>query len=224
MSHTQQRRLTVWQLIGGLLLSMGMLYSFAQPSAPPTVITASQIAKAKQKYGILAARRLQAWQQLVNDSYDLPEKLKLIKVNNFFNEVNFVSDIKHWHKKDYWATPIEFLDTDGGDCEDFVIAKYFTLRALGVSEKKLYLTYVKAIRLNQAHMVLTYFKTPKSIPLVLDNLNDRILPATQRRDLIPVYSFNGEGLWLAKQRGKGQLVPGGERKLKQWHSLLKRMQ
>ena len=176
----------LWFLTSTLLLGFSILTPFAQPHSPPTVVTAAQIAKVKQKYGMLAARRLQAWQQLVNDSYDLPEKLKLIKVNNFFDEVNFVSDLKHWHKKDYWATPIEFLATDGGDCEDFVIAKYFTLLALGVSKKKLYLTYVKAIRLNQAHMVLTYFKTPKSIPLVLDNLNDRILPATQRRDLIPV--------------------------------------
>lgn len=134
-----------------------------------------------------------------------------------------MSDQQHWGKLDYWATPIEFLATDGGDCEDYVIAKYFTLRAVGVPESKLYLTYVKAIRLNQAHMVLTYFKKATSIPLVLDNINPRILPATQRRDLIPIYSFNGEGLWLAKQRGKGKAVSGGEKQLKQWNDLLKRM-
>ena len=115
------------------------------------------------------------------------------------------------------------LSTDAGDCEDYTIAKYFTLKALGVSEKKLYLTYVKAIRLNQAHMVLTYFKTPQSIPLVLDNINKKILKATKRKDLVPVYSFNGDGLWLAKQRGKGRSVSGGTKKLKAWNNLLERL-
>jgi hypothetical protein len=69
-------------------------------------------------------------------------------------------------------------------------------------------------------MVLTYFKTPKSIPLVLDNYNKRILPATKRRDLIPIYSFNGESLYLAKQQGLGQKVPSGNRKNKKWLKLL----
>ena len=82
---------------------------------------------------------------------------KLEKVNRFFNQVNFVSDAIHWQKKDYWATPIEFLASDGGDCEDFALAKYFTLKMLGVPEKKLNLTYVKAWKLNQSHMVLTYY-------------------------------------------------------------------
>jgi predicted transglutaminase-like cysteine proteinase len=209
-----------WGLIGLLLCALTLS---AAPKKPPVVVTPVQIAKVKQKYGLLAANRLKAWQALVEEVYDLPEKLKLIKVNNFFNQVPYVSDQQHWGKLDYWATPIEFLATDGGDCEDYVIAKYFTLRAVGVPESKLYLTYVKAIRLNQAHMVLTYFKTPTSIPLVLDNINPRILPATQRRDLIPIYSFNGDGLWLAKQRGKGKAVSGGEKQLKQWNDLLKRM-
>ncbi|WP_232023468.1 transglutaminase-like cysteine peptidase [Thiomicrorhabdus aquaedulcis] len=138
--------------------------------------------------------------------------------------MRFISDIDHWGIKDYWATPVEFLATDAGDCEDYVIAKYFTLKALGVAESKLYLTYVKAVKLNQAHMVLTYFENPKSIPLVLDNLNSKIFPATQRKDLLPVYSFNGDGLWLAKERGKGQSVSSGTSKLTQWNNLLKKLE
>lgn len=84
------------------------------------------------------------------------------------------------------------------------------------------MTYVKALRPNQAHMVVTYYSTPKAIPLVLDNLIADILPATQRKDLIPVYSFNGSGLWLAKSRGKGQKVGKSDR-LKRWQNLLDRM-
>lgn len=207
-----------------ILLLSSISLSWAVPSKAPQVITQQEIQQVKQQYGPLAANRLKAWQELVNENYQKPENIKLDKVNRFFNEARFVSDAEHWKQKDYWATPVELLATDAGDCEDFVIAKYFTLKAMGVAESKLYLTYVKAIRLRQAHMVLTYFKTPKSVPLVLDNINYRIVPATQRRDLIPIYSFNGDGLWLSKQRGKGAPVKGGTKKLENWNRLLKRMQ
>lgn len=172
---------------------------------------------------MLAKNRMIAWQKMVDKAYGKPEKLQLKLVNDFFNDVPYRTDPKHWKRKDYWATPIEFLGTDAGDCEDYVIAKYFTLKALGVPENKLYLNYVKHKTLKVAHMVLTYFKTPKSIPLVLDNYNSRIVKATQRRDLLPIYSFNGDGLWLSKQRGKGKPVKGGTSKLKKWNSLLQKI-
>jgi len=95
---------------------------------------------------------------------------------------------------------LEFLATGAGDCEDFAIAKYFTLLELGVDESKMRITYVKSLRRNQPHMVLTFFASPKSVPEVLDNLIPEIKPATQRSDLLPVYSFNGTGLWTAKAR------------------------
>ena len=136
--------------------------------------------------------------------------------------MEFVEDIDHWGNKDYWATPIEFLGTQGGDCEDFTIAKYFTLKAMGIEEEKLNLTYVKALTYNVHHMVLTYFSTPGSEPLVLDNIVADIKPASQRRDLLPIYSFNGTGLWLAKQRGRGKLA-GSSSRLKRWQDLVQRM-
>lgn len=216
--------LTRWQTFLILLTSLflvGLVIADAQKQT--VVITPEQIAKATKKYGPIAGKRFEAWQQLVDDNINKSERIKLEKVNDFFNHVLWVSDKKHWGKSDYWATPIEFLGTDAGDCEDFTIAKYFTLKALGVPEKKLYLTYVKATRINQAHMVLTYFKKPRSIPLVLDNINKRILKANKRKDLVPIYSFNGDGLWLAKERGKGKAVSGGTKKLKKWNSLLQKM-
>jgi len=216
-----KKQLGLEMLIFGFILVLGLSWGMA--NASPQVVSQQEIQDAVQKYGLFAGRRLQAWQQLVDNNIDLPEITKLKNVNDFFNEVRFIDDIIHWKQKDYWATPVEMLSTDAGDCEDYTIAKYFTLKALGVSEKKLYLTYVKAIRLNQAHMVLTYFKTPQSIPLVLDNINKRILKATKRNDLVPVYSFNGDGLWLAKQRGKGRSVSGGTKKLKAWNNLLERL-
>jgi predicted transglutaminase-like cysteine proteinase len=147
---------------------------------------------------------------------------QLYEINRFFNKIDFVDDMQHWGKNDYWATPVEFLATNGGDCEDFTIAKYFSLIELGVASEKLRLMYVTATRPRQAHMVLAYYETPKSVPLVLDNINRRILPATQRRDLIPIYSFNGDGLWRAKSKGQGrQLQAKNNNSL--WQDLTERM-
>jgi predicted transglutaminase-like cysteine proteinase len=179
----------------------------------------------EEKYGGSAVERLRNWQTLIR-SGDVKNKSvqdKLQQVNDFFNQVRFIDDIRHWGEMDYWATPVELLATNGGDCEDFAIAKYLTLKELGVPTEKLRITYVKALRINQAHMVLTFYETPGSEPLVLDNLNTEILPASQRDDLVPVYSFNGDNLWLSKElRGRGQLVGGSER-IKRWKELQQRM-
>jgi len=175
----------------------------------------------EKRYGPEARERLLDWQNLVQTT-EGDDRTKLERVNRFFNVLHFVDDAIHWKKNDYWATPIEFLASKGGDCEDFAIAKFFTLIKLGVAEDKLTLTYVKAVRLNQAHMVLTYYPAPGAEPLVLDNLIETILPSSQRSDLLPVYSLNGSGLWLAKQRGKGKLIGDSDR-LKRWRELLDRM-
>jgi predicted transglutaminase-like cysteine proteinase len=176
----------------------------------------------QKTYGPGAVKRLESWQDLVRSDDSSSDMEKLEKVNRFFNEYPFVDDAIHWKKEDYWATPIEFIASLGGDCEDFSLAKYFTLKEMGVPEEKLYLTYVKALKLNQAHMVLTYYEKPSAEPLVLDNLNQKIIVASKRQDLLPVYSFNGDGLWLAKQRGKGKFV-GDSQRLKRWQDLKSRM-
>ena len=178
------------------------------------------INKVEKKYGAFAKKRVEALIKLMNSLKNAPEKEKLIRVNQFFNQVRYQSDMKTWGVKDYWATRMEFLGKDKGDCEDYATAKYFTLKQLGVSTSKMYLSYVKATKQKIAHMVLTYFKTKKSIPLVLDNYDKRILPATKRPDLIPIYSFNGDSLYLAKQTGLGKEVPSGVAKNKKWTRLL----
>jgi len=191
-------------------------------ASPSFSLDPATVARAEKEYGPDAARRLLAWQTLIRKNCGLDEQDKLRLVNRFFNRLAFLDDTIHWHKKDYWATPVEFLASGGGDCEDFALAKYFTLKALGVPENKMNMTYVKAIRLNQAHMVLTYYPAPGAEPLILDNLVSAIEPASHRPDLLPVYSFNGIGLWLAKQRGRGKLVGSSDR-LKRWQELLERM-
>jgi predicted transglutaminase-like cysteine proteinase len=134
-----------------------------------------------------------------------PARRQLSEVNDFFNRMHFTDDMRVWGKEDYWATPLEFLGAGAGDCDDFAMAKYLTLRQLGVPESSLRLHYVKALRLNQFHMVVTYQGAGMSMPDVLDNLNSSILPASERTDLLPIYSFNGNALWMSKR------LEGGER-------------
>lgn len=185
-------------------------------------ISNEALKKIEVEFGIASKKRVETWLKLIKLNGDLSELEKLRLVNRFINQFEFVEDIYHWGETDYWATPIEFLTTQGGDCEDFSIAKYFTLKALGIAEQRMHITYVKAVQLNQAHMVLTYFATPDAEPLVLDNLVDEIKHASQRSDLMPIYSFNGEGLWLASQRGAGKRV-GGANRVGLWRDLLHRM-
>jgi len=166
--------------------------------------------------------RLEQWKSLIDTGSQWSDIKKLTSVNDFINQFNFVDDIDHWKQEDYWATPLQTLVTKGGDCEDFAIAKYFTLSAMGLDEDKMRLTYVKALTINKAHMVVSYFEHTNSEPLVLDNLNTNIVPASQRQDLLPVYSFNGEGLWLAKREQSGQYVDDANR-LSLWQELLQTM-
>jgi predicted transglutaminase-like cysteine proteinase len=154
-------------------------------------------------------RRLGGWKELAtapkNKGLGDPEKLKL--VNDFMSETPFYCDPVLWCKEDYWAKPIEFLSNDGGDCEDFSIAKYFTLRSLGVAEDRLRIVYAVYQKpgFTGAHMVLAYYPAPDAEPMILDNINSALLPASSRPDLIPVFSFNTQGMWGAKEaKGRGQ--------------------
>lgn len=182
------------------------------------------IRNAENRYGNIgsAKNRIEEWNTLINSSLNDEDSKKLTAVNRFFNrQLRFVDDNQNWHQNDYWATPIEALIKGAGDCEDYAIAKYFTLRRLGIPSEKLRITYVKALRYNQAHMVLTYYDTPNTMPLVLDNLIGEIRPASQRKDLLPVYAFNAEGLYLPGAAGDKRA--GDSKKLSRWQDLLKKM-
>jgi predicted transglutaminase-like cysteine proteinase len=206
------------------VLAIGLAaLAYAQEIA---TVSDAQIARLAQQFGAVARERLSGWRSLVNNprNRSLTDRQKLELVNDFMNATPFKSDMEHWGKVDYWASPVEFLSTNGGDCEDFSIAKYFTLRALGVPDEKLQITYVKELRIyNEAHMVLAYFATADAEPVILDNINKTILPASARNDLLPIYSFNGSGLWLAKeQTGRGQSVGSSDR-IGLWRDLQSRM-
>ncbi|SFP32242.1 Predicted transglutaminase-like cysteine proteinase [Ectopseudomonas composti] len=215
----RRRRVQGWRWhlsilwIGGLLLAGLALanWDFAQI-----------LKNAESRYGNLgpARTRILDWEALIKASAALPEADKLNEVNRFFNrKVRFVDDSQLWRENDYWATPVEMLVKGAGDCEDYSIAKYFTLRRLGIPSEKLRITYVKALNYNQAHMVLTYYANPSAEPLVLDNLINDIRPASQRKDLLPVYAFNAEGLYLPGSNTR----KSDSKKLSRWQDILKKM-
>jgi len=202
-------------------LSCLLLIGFALPwpAYSERDLTEQKLNTIEQKYNKFARQRVVDWQQLITENQDLTEQEKLNRVNTFFNaNIQFIDDQALWDLKDYWATPLETLSKGGGDCEDYAIAKYFTLKRLGVDESKLRLTYVKAIELNQAHMVLTYFENKRAEPLVLDDLIIDIKYATQKTDLIPVYSFNGDSLWLTKPKENKRVSDAA--RLSLWQNLL----
>jgi predicted transglutaminase-like cysteine proteinase len=189
-------------------------------SAADFVVSKSSLDKIEREYGVFAKRRLFALVQMMNEAKNLDDMGKLEKVNDFFNETPYESDMKVWGVSDYWATRLEFIGKDKGDCEDFVIAKYFTLKELGVPTSKLFMTYAKSLRYKTGHLVLTYYETPKSVPLVLDSYNYKVLPASQRDDLVPIYSFSGDDLFNAKQAQIGKMVPASTRQKRPWDELV----
>lgn len=182
-------------------------------------------ARSQQLYGpatATAQRQIDAWAALLKSPPQGDIKDTLNRVNQFFNSrMRFRDDITVWGQQDYWATPIEFLRKGAGDCEDYALAKYFSLREMGVPARQLRIIYVKALQLNQAHMVVAWYATPDATPLILDNLKTAVLPATQRNDLLPVYSFNEQGLWIP-QAGKSKRV-GDSKRLSRWQDLLTKM-
>lgn len=169
-----------------------------------------------QKHKVFAKKRFFFLQETLDSVKEKSDLEKLEAVNNFFNEVRYGSDMKVYGQKDYWATPWEFLGNDMGDCEDYVISKYFALKYLNVDYKKLFFTYVRSTQFKEPHMVLTYFETPKSEPLILDNNNRKIFPASQRTDLTPIYNFNGDVL--------DEVGKNNEKSHKKWDELKLNMQ
>lgn len=180
-----------------------------------------------QKFGMNSLPNFTAWKGMMSAANALDSDGKLKRVNEFFNRrIGWGDDLTLWGMSDYWATPMDTLGKGAGDCEDFAIAKYFTLINLGLPVESLRLVYVK-IKSNvldnedvgKAHMVLAYYKTPDSDPLILDNQITDIKPASRRKDLTPIFSFNSEGNFLSIN-GSNESV--NRASLSRWQDLLKR--
>jgi len=182
---------------------------------------------AQQRYGISGVKTVQQWRTLIDQTRPLPDDEKIKRINAFINRnIAFRDDQELWGQADYWATPLETLGRGAGDCEDFTIAKYVTLKLLGIPIERMRLIYVRAqiggphSRVTQAHMVLGYYPKPGDEPLILDNLVTDIYPASRRTDLTPVFSFNSEGLWVGQSRTDSAATA----RLSRWRGVLERMQ
>ena len=181
---------------------------------------------AQQRYGTSGVNAVQQWRALLNQVRGLPSLEKIKRVNTFFNrQIAFRDDQEIWGQADYWATPLETLGRAAGDCEDFSIAKYATLKLLDIPIERMRLIYVRAqiggphSSVSQAHMVLGYFANPGDEPLILDNLVTEIYPASRRTDLYPVFSFNSEGLWVGPSP-----AASASARLSRWRGVLEKMQ
>jgi predicted transglutaminase-like cysteine proteinase len=200
-------------LVGLVLLSMALV---------PRAWDADRMNLAAQRLGPRAVEGVRALQPLLARMAGLDEAARLPLVNEFFNRrVLFRDDAEVWGQADYWASPLETLNKGAGDCEDYAIAKYFSLVAAGMPVAKLRLVYVRAQigGAVQAHMVLAYYAQPEAEPLILDSLIGEVRPASRRPDLAPVFSFNSEGLW---QGVAGASAGDPVARLSRWREVLEK--
>ncbi len=140
-----------------------------------------------------AQRDMAQWKAQLAQFKGLPLHIMAQRVNDMINKIPYITDDRNWSKSDYWATPVEFLKR-GGDCEDFAIAKYTALRALGVPEERLRVAIVHDKIKNIPHAVLAVY-TDQGV-FVLDNQMKNLINASQLERYRPIYSINRTAWWL----------------------------
>jgi len=233
VSHRHAAFASVLARVRGFASIFGLLARQALPAyvfvalvcavASPKAWDAERMIATAQRLGPYALSAVQALHLTLRAVQRLDELEQLNEINQFFNRrIEFRDDIVVWGEHDHWASPLESLARGQGDCEDFAIAKYFSLLALGMPSAKLRMVYVRA-QLGgpggptQAHMVLAFYASPGAEPLILDNLITEVRPASRRPDLQPVFSFNSEGLW----QGVGAQSAGDPvARLSRWREVL----
>ena len=161
-----------------------------------------------------------ALESLICEARNKPDVEKLEIVNQFFNtRIRYDTDLNVWGRSEYWAGPDELMERGAGDCEDFAVAKYLTLRDSGVDDSRLQIVYGRLATSRENHMVLAYFG---AVILILDNIMDAIFSLQERSDLVPVMGFNHSGLWIFR-RGEPELLTRNSNRLARWRELRERM-
>lgn len=138
------------------------------------------------------SRAVQAWQTMIKQQRGAKQIDQLHRANNFINQWHYRADDKNYGKSDYWASPSEFFKRSG-DCEDYAIAKYVTLRQMGFSADQLRLVVVNDIRRNLAHAVLAAYVD--NDVYILDNLNNQVRAQSNVVEYAPYYSVNEQARW-----------------------------
>lgn len=209
---------------GATLMLVCLSLLFALVSLPHAYDSQRLIAAAPA-FGPRAVASAPAVQQLIAHGSRATDDSRIRATNQFYNDaITFVDDLDVWGVTDYWASPLEALGKGMGDCEDYSLAKYFSLVAMGMPVSKLRLVYVRALldgpgSPGQPHMVVAFYDSPGAEPLILDNLVAEVRPASRRPDLVPVFSFNTEGMW---QGVNGQSTGDASSRLSKWRDVLAR--
>jgi len=136
---------------------------------------------------------LQEWKALLRDLQGKDRKTQIEAVNKYLNEVSYLTDPVNYGVADYWATPRQFL-TRKGDCEDYAIAKYMSLRSLGFTDDQMRVVVLNDLNLRIAHAILVVYHEGRA--LVLDNQIRSVVAATSIRHYKPIFSVNETALWI----------------------------
>lgn len=143
----------------------------------------------------------QDYERFMNKIKNQSLHVKLKALNNYINAITSLDDNPRNAMIDIWSTRAEFLSKGGGDCEDYAITKYYSLKDMGVSEKNMCLIVVKEKYSGYDHMVLGVWTKQNTPPLILDNLSFKVLPLNKRVDLAPSYCMNENGYFTIDKNG-----------------------
>jgi len=138
---------------------------------------------------------LSAWKKLLAELKDAPPMVQLDRVNRFMNKAPYITDPKNYKVPDYWATPRQFFNRNG-DCEDYAIAKFMSLRALGWKNEDMRIVVLQDLNLRIPHAILVVYRD--GVAWVLDNQIDKVVDASRIRHYRPLYSVNEDSWWLHK--------------------------
>lgn len=139
--------------------------------------------------------RVQQWKSTIQDLRGKSARAQISGVNDYINAVKYIEDKNNYRKSDYWATPLEFF-SKGGDCEDYAIAKFASLRALGFSSDQMRIAIVQDKIKNIPHAILIVYTDEGTF--VLDNQDKRTRTAQDVNRYQPIFSINSNNWWLHK--------------------------
>lgn len=216
--------MTIWTAVF-CLLSLGIVPSSAYASSPDDILDSSAAKKMSslqlpQWNRILQTRpfennisspKIDAWNKFIASIQSDPKIRQLLKVNLWFQKFPYKQDNWVYGEDDYWASPAEFLER-GGDCEDYAIIKYVTLRKLGFSADDMKIAMVTDVYSGTEHsfLIVNY----EGAEFVLDNREKLVVSRYMKNRYRPLFAFNEETVWAydrpknAANKSNNWVMPG----------------
>ncbi len=140
---------------------------------------------------------LEDWKKFLDGQQGADAIAQLDQVNRYMNRAPYITDPRNYNLPDYWATPRQFFNRDG-DCEDYAIAKFMSLRALGWKNEHMRIVVLQDLNLRIPHAVLVVYLD--GVAWVLDNQIERLITADRIRHYRPYYSVNEDSWWLHRPK------------------------